>query len=238
MFKCPSLDFTFRSIGPAVGIRVAAIALVEPLLVLAFELVIEGDVLDAIAAFKKAIDLVQVRLEDLRVVLQLPRFHEPGVELLMPCVLTRIVLPQIVIALSPMRFQQALAAVGQEHRHVPLTRHPSCVDEAQLAEVAELGIPRVQRPIVAVAEVLGGDNSECSDGGQRATLRAAQHVLAVAIEDSLAVGSANSRSLCVLWRFSSEVVGAAGFEPATPCARERGLATSRDVANNGLSSSI
>ena len=41
---------------------------------LAVELVIEGDVLDAIAAFKKAIDFVQVRLEDLRVVLQLARF--------------------------------------------------------------------------------------------------------------------------------------------------------------------
>src|SRR5437867_5097339 len=79
----PALDFTLRPIGSAVGIRVAAIALVEPLLVLAFELVVEGDVLDAIAAFKKPVDLVQVRLEDLRVVLQLPRFHEPGVELLM-----------------------------------------------------------------------------------------------------------------------------------------------------------
>ena len=33
--------------------------------------------------------------------------------------------------------------------------------------------------------------------------------------------SANSRSLCVLWRFSSEVVGATGFEPATPCAQGR-----------------
>jgi hypothetical protein len=45
-----------------------------------------------------------------------------------------------------MRLQQALAAVGQEHRHVPLTGHPSSVDEAQFAEVAELGVPSVQRP--------------------------------------------------------------------------------------------
>ena len=58
----------------------------EPLLVLAFELVIEGDVLDAGAAFKKAIDLVQVRPEDLRVVLQLARFDEPRVEFLPPLV--------------------------------------------------------------------------------------------------------------------------------------------------------
>jgi hypothetical protein len=36
---------------------------------------------------------------------------------------------------------------------------------------------------------------------------------------STAEDSANSRSLFVLWRFSSEVVGATGFEPATPCAQ-------------------
>src|SRR5215831_1449886 len=38
---------------------------------------------------------------------------------------------------------------------------------------------------------------------------------------SAADDSANSRSLFVLWRFSREVVGAAGFEPAAPCAQGR-----------------
>src|SRR5262245_31367023 len=38
---------------------------------------------------------------------------------------------------------------------------------------------------------------------------------------SAADDSANSRSLFVLWRFSSEMVGATGFEPATPCAQGR-----------------
>jgi len=195
VFEGPAFDFALRPIGSAVGIRVASIALVEPLLVLTFELVIEGDVLDAIAAFKKAIHLVQVRLKDLCVVLELARFDEACIELLTALVVTRIVLAWIVLAFPTMRLQQALAAVGQEHRHVPLTRHPSCVDEAQFAEVAELGVPRVQRPIVAVAEVLGGYHSECSDGGQRATLRAPQGVLAVAIEHSLAVGSARQVEL-------------------------------------------
>jgi hypothetical protein len=190
VFERPALDFTLRSIGSAVGICVTSIALMEPLLVVPFELVIEGDVVDAIAAFKKAIDLVQVRLEHLRVMLELARFDEPRVELLTPIVVTRIVL-----AFPTMRLQQALAAVGQEHRHVPLTGHPSGVDEAQFTEVAKLGVPRIQRPIVAVAEVLGGDNSEGPDGGQRATLRAAQCVLAVAVEHSLAFGSAGEVEL-------------------------------------------
>jgi len=146
-------------------------------------------VLDAIAAFEKPIDLVQVRLEDLRVVLQLPRFHEPGVELLMPLVVTWIVLAWIVIVLPSVCLQQALAAVGQEHRDIPLPGHSSGIDEAQFAQVPELAVARVQRPIVAVAEVLGWDNSEGADGRQRATLRAAQCVLAIAVEDAFALGS-------------------------------------------------
>ena len=50
---------------------------------------------------------------------------------------------------------------------------------------------------------------------------------------STAEDSANSRWLCVLWRFSSEVVGATGFEPATPCAQGR-CATRLRYAPTGL----
>ena len=195
VLECPTLDFTLRPIGSAVGIGVASIALVEPFLVFAFKLVVEGDVVDAIAAFKQPIDLVQVRLEDLRVVLQFPRFCEPGVELLMPLVLTWIVLAWIVIVLPSVCLQQALAAVGQEHRDIPLPGHSSGIDEAQFAQVPELAVARVQRPIVAVAEVVGGDDSEGADGCQRTTLRASQCVLAVAIEYSLAFGSAGKVEL-------------------------------------------
>jgi hypothetical protein len=195
VFERPALDFTLRSIGSAVGIRVASIALVEPLLVVSFELVIERDVLDASVAVEKAIDLVQIRLEDLRVVLQFARSDEACVELLTPLVVTRIVLARIVIAFPSVCLQQTLAAVGQEHRHVPVTRHPSRVDEAQFAEVAELGVPRVQGPIVAVAEVLGWDNSEGADCRQCATLRAPQRVLAVAVEYALTLGSSGKVEL-------------------------------------------
>jgi hypothetical protein len=195
VFEPPAFDFAIRPIGSTVGIGVAAIALVEPLLVLPFELVVEGDMVDAIAALEKPIDLVQVRLEDLRIVLQLPRFHEPGVELLMPLFVTRIVLPRIVIALVSVCLQQALAAVGQEHSHVPLTRHASGIDEAQFAEVSQFAVALVQRPIVAVAEVLSWDDSEGADGRQRAALRTSQRVLAVAVEHSLALGSAGQVEL-------------------------------------------
>jgi len=38
---------------------------------------------------------------------------------------------------------------------------------------------------------------------------------------SIAEDSANSRCSFVLWEFESEMVGATGFEPATPCAQGR-----------------
>jgi hypothetical protein len=195
VLECPALDFTLGPVRSAISICVAAIALVEPLLILPFEFVIEGDVLDATVAFKDAIDLVQIRLEDLRVVLELTRFDEACVELLMPLVVTWIVLAWIVIVLPSVGLQQAFASVGQEHRDVALPGHPSRVDEAQFAEVPELAVAQVQRPIIAIAEVLGGDNSERSDGGQRAALGAPQCVLALAVEHSLPFGSARKVEL-------------------------------------------
>ena len=184
----PALDFTLRPVRSAIGIRIAAIALVEPLLILAFEPVVQGHVVDAITPLEKALDLVQVRLEDLRVMLQLARFDEAGVKLLPPLILPRIVLAWIAIVFPPMRLQQTLAAVRQEHRDVPLPGHPSGADETQFAEMPQFAVPRVQRAIIAVAEVVCWDNSEGADGGQRAALGAAQRVLPIAVEHPLAFG--------------------------------------------------
>jgi hypothetical protein len=164
-------------------------------LVLPLELVIEGDVFHPSVALKKTLDLVQVRLEDLRVMLQLARLHQPCIELLTPIFVTRIVLARVVIVLATVRLQQALAAVRQEHRDVPLPGHPSGVDKAQFAEVPEFAVAQVQRPLIAVAEVLAWDNSEGADGRQGTTLRAAQRVLSVAVEHSLALGSARKVEL-------------------------------------------
>jgi hypothetical protein len=133
----------------------------------------------------------------------------------MPLVLTRIVLPRIVIAFLSVCLQQALAALGQEHRDIPLPRHPSGVDEAQFAEVSQLAVPRVQRPIVAVAEVLGGDDSEGADRCQGATLRATQGVLTLAVEHSLPLRSARKVEL------AQEHVSRVGTVALTPVAVPR-----------------
>jgi hypothetical protein len=51
---------------------------------------------------------------------------------------------------------------------------------------------------------------------QKVAIRGEARQIASAADDS-----ANSRSSFVLWRFLCELVGATGFEPATPCAQEK-----------------
>ena len=69
----------------------------------------------------------------------------------------------------------------------------------------QIALVRVERTVVAVAKIAGGDDAEGADGGQGANLRAAQHDVAVARPDSLA--------LTTPWKF--EVAGEyiAWFEP-------------------------
>src|SRR6266849_6413417 len=54
VFERPTADLFSRPIGPAVGIRDAAISLVQPLLVLALDLVVQNNVLDSGVVFEEA----------------------------------------------------------------------------------------------------------------------------------------------------------------------------------------
>jgi hypothetical protein len=90
---------------------------------------------------------------------------------------------------------QANTNAGGKLRQVAFDAAVSRVDEAQFAEVSQFAVPRVQRPIITVAEVLGWNDSEGADGRQGAALRTPQCVLAVAIEHSLAIGSARKVEL-------------------------------------------
>ncbi len=60
---------------------------------------------------------------------------------------------------------------------------------AAIPEGIDILVPRVQGPIVPVAEVLGWDNSERADGCQGATLRPAQRVFAIAVEYAFSLRS-------------------------------------------------
>ena len=117
-----------------------AIALVEPLLVLALELVIEDDAVDPRVAGVEALRGPQIRLEDLRVVFELPIAFETRVELL----------ADIVVAVAVM-LEQVAAAVGQHHGDVVPSVDPNGVNEAMLAQVPEVAGARIGRPVEVVA---------------------------------------------------------------------------------------
>ena len=69
----PAMDLLRGSIGPAVAVRLAAIALLQELLVFAFQLVIQDDAADGRAVFAEPFRVLEVGAIDLRVVRQLAR---------------------------------------------------------------------------------------------------------------------------------------------------------------------
>jgi hypothetical protein len=175
----PRLDLFVGPIGAAVGIGAVAIPFVKPRLVLTLELVVERDAIDVRpslaqalrGAFRGAIDLV--------VVFALALAFEAMPE--------RLAVTWLTIA---MVFEEAPSFLRQRDRILARTWHPRDLDELLLAEVAQVARPRIERPIMAVAEITTGDHSKCPDGRERARFRSTQRVFAIAIPHALTFESA------------------------------------------------
>ena len=60
------------------------------------------------------------------------------------------------------------------------------LDEPRVSEVPQIAPVRVERTVLAVAEIAGRHDAEGADGGERANLRAAQPHVAVSRPDTLA----------------------------------------------------
>ena len=82
VFERPLFDLPHIAIGVAVVVLALPIALVQPLLVLALELVVEDHTFDARVAFFEAVRDAEVRLVDLRVVFELALTLETRIKLL------------------------------------------------------------------------------------------------------------------------------------------------------------
>ena len=80
VFKCPVFDLARVAIGVAVVVLALMIMLVQPLLVLALELVVQHDSFDACVTLFQALRFAFERPIDLDVVLQLPLASEARVE--------------------------------------------------------------------------------------------------------------------------------------------------------------
>ncbi len=83
-----------------------------------------------------------------------------------------------------MAFEKLSAFLGERDcRRV--TVEADGLDEASLAQAPQLAVARVERLVEGVAQVVGPDDAEGADRGQRAALGAAEHVGAVAYTDVL-----------------------------------------------------
>ena len=71
-----------------------------------------------------------------------------------------------------------------------MTWHADGLDQALIAEVADVGRPILRRGVVVVAKLAGGHDSEGPDSGQRASLRSAECVFAVTIANGFSFQSA------------------------------------------------
>jgi hypothetical protein len=180
----PVADLFRSAIGVAVVVAAFPVALVQPALIVALELVVEDDAVDACAAGLQALRLALVGAIDLQVVFEFALAFDTVLERL----------PPILIAI-PMALEKAASVLRQRHCGLAVTGHPDGLDEPLFAQVPEIAGARVCRTVVAVAEVTTGDNSKRADGGQGARLRAAKRVLAIAVAHEFAIRAAREVQL-------------------------------------------
>ena len=101
----PPLDLARVAIGSTVAIGPAAIGLLQPLLVLAFEFLLEDDAPNVGALLQEPFLLAQVRAIELAVVRQLALAADAGKEGLLAA----------VVAIPTVGFQEVMPAAGEGH---------------------------------------------------------------------------------------------------------------------------
>ena len=138
------------------------VAFVQPLLVLALELVVEGDPLDVGAALHQTRLCLLIRAIDLKVVFHFPLAFEARVERLV-----------VLLVGVPMPLQQAAALLREHDRMVAMAGHADGLDQPLLSKMSEVARPWIGRAIVVVPEITTGDHSKRADGRERARLGSA-----------------------------------------------------------------
>lgn len=179
MIVRPLLDFSRIAIGPAIRIRPVPIPFLQPLLVLALQLVIEAYAVDLQTAGFELRRLAFVGPIDLGVVFEFALTFQTGVESL-----TRV---PIAVAAG---FQHAPAAVCQHHGLLAMAGDANGLDQPLLTEMSEIAVARIARPTGVVPKVTRRDDAKRSNRGKGSALRPAQGVFAVAgIVDGFPVAS-------------------------------------------------
>src|SRR2546428_7589555 len=128
----------------------------EPLLVVALELVVQDDPIDPRAALFQALRFAFEGPIDLHVVLKLPLAFDARVE----------GLAAFPVAVT-MALEQAAALLRQRYGVVARAGHTGRLDEPLLTEMSKVARSRISRTMVVVSEITTGDHSKRADGRQR-----------------------------------------------------------------------
>jgi hypothetical protein len=123
----PCLNLVWVSIGMAVVVVSVAITLVEPLLVVALELVVQNDALDSRTALLQTLRLAFERAIDLNVVFELPLAFNARVE----------GLAAFPVAVT-VGLEQAAAFLRQRYGVVARAWHTGRLDEPLLAKMSKV----------------------------------------------------------------------------------------------------
>ena len=163
VFERPPRDLRLVAIGMAVVVIALTIALVQPPLIIAFELVVEDDALDARAAGAQPLRHVEVRLVDLRVVFDLARAFEASVERLAAFAGAVAVL-----------VEEIAAAIGQDDGDIATPVQPDGIDQSLFAQMAQIAATRIGGSPGLIPELGRRHDPKRAHRRQRACLGAAQ----------------------------------------------------------------
>jgi len=158
----PDADLLVGPIWVSVVIVPVAVPLVKPLLVVALELVIEDDSIDACAALREALCGAFVRAMDLEVMFKLALPFEAIPERL----------PARLVAVT-VTFEETAAFLRERHGMLARAGHPNGFDQPLLAKMSKIARAWIGWTIVMISEITTGDHSKRADGGERPRLRTA-----------------------------------------------------------------
>ena len=173
----PEGDLFGIAVRAPVAVVAVSIALLQEALVLALELVVEDGASDTAAALGNALRGALVGSIDLDVVRELARLPDARVERL----------ASMLAGVAPVLVEEVTPLLRQRDHMVAPATQAGRFDQAGFPEMPQVAAARVQWLAVVIAEIARGDNPERADGRERATLRPAELVRAVAQRDLLAL---------------------------------------------------
>jgi hypothetical protein len=86
----------------------------------------------------------------------------------------------------PIALEYVPASFREHHERAVFADGRNRLDEPGVSQVPQIAAVRVERSVLAVAEIAGRHDAEGADGGQRAHLRGAQRHIAVSCPDAFA----------------------------------------------------